>query len=86
MTQKAIYRYKRTGFFIQESQRSIFDELNGRKKPHKKNKIAQFTPRLVNKAWLGQRPGKDKAFLVFARPPRGPRTNLQKETPRETWG
>ena len=29
---------KRTGFFIQESQRSIFDELNGRKKPHKKKK------------------------------------------------
>ena len=29
---------KRTGFFIQESQRSIFDELNRRKKPHKKKK------------------------------------------------
>lgn len=27
---------KRTGFFIQESQRSIFDELNRRKTPHKK--------------------------------------------------
>jgi len=29
---------KRTGFFIQESQRSIFDEVNRRKKPHKKKK------------------------------------------------
>ena len=29
---------KRTGFFIQESQRSIFDELNRRKKTHKKRK------------------------------------------------
>ena len=29
---------KRTGFFIQESQRSIFDELNRRKKLHKKKK------------------------------------------------
>jgi len=29
---------KRTGFFIQESQRSIFDELKRRKKPHKKKK------------------------------------------------
>ncbi len=29
---------KRTGFFIQESQRSIFDELNRRKKPQKKKK------------------------------------------------
>jgi len=29
---------KRTGFFIQESQRSIFDVLNRRKKPHKKKK------------------------------------------------
>ena len=29
---------KRTGFFIQESQRSIFNELNRRKKPHKKKK------------------------------------------------
>jgi len=29
---------KRTGFFIQESQRSIFDELNGRKKLNKKKK------------------------------------------------
>ena len=27
---------KRTGFFIQESQRSIFDELSRRKKPRKK--------------------------------------------------
>ena len=26
---------KRTGFFIQESQRSIFDEMNRRKKRHK---------------------------------------------------
>jgi hypothetical protein len=25
---------KRTGFFIQKSQRSIFDELKRRKKPH----------------------------------------------------
>jgi len=29
---------KRTGLFIQESQRSIFDELNRQKKPHKKKK------------------------------------------------
>jgi len=29
---------KRTGFFIQESQRSVFDEVNRRKKPHKKKK------------------------------------------------
>jgi len=29
---------KRTGFFIQESQCSIFDELKRRKKPHKKKK------------------------------------------------
>jgi len=29
---------KRTGFFIQESQRSIFDEVNRRKKHHKKKK------------------------------------------------
>ena len=29
---------KRTGFFIQESQRSIFDELKRRKKLHKKKK------------------------------------------------
>jgi len=29
---------KRTGLFIQESQRSIFDEVNRRKKPHKKQK------------------------------------------------
>ncbi|MBA7674408.1 hypothetical protein ES703_82622 [subsurface metagenome] len=29
---------KRTGFFIQESQRSIFDKLKRRKKPHKKKK------------------------------------------------
>ncbi len=29
---------KRTGLFIQESQRSIFDELNRRKKPHKNKK------------------------------------------------
>jgi len=29
---------KRTGFFVQESQRSIFDEVNRRKKPHKKKK------------------------------------------------
>ena len=29
---------ERTGFFIQESQRSIFDELKRRKKPHKKKK------------------------------------------------
>ena len=29
---------KRTGFFIQESQRSIFDELNRRKKTNKKKK------------------------------------------------
>ena len=29
---------KRSGLFIQESQRSIFDELNRRKKPHKKKK------------------------------------------------
>ena len=29
---------KRTGFFIQETQRSIFDELKRRKKPHKKKK------------------------------------------------
>jgi len=29
---------KRTGFFIQESQRSIFDEVNRRKKLHKKKK------------------------------------------------
>jgi len=29
---------KRTGFFIQESQRLIFDELNRRKKPHKEKK------------------------------------------------
>ena len=29
---------KRTGFFIQESQRSIFDELTQRKKPPKKQK------------------------------------------------
>ena len=29
---------KRTGFFIQETQRSIFDELKRRKKPHKKEK------------------------------------------------
>ena len=35
---------KRAGFFIQETQRSIFDELNRRKKPHKKKKIAQTTP------------------------------------------
>ena len=28
---------KRTGFFIQESQRSIFDEMNRRKKHHKKS-------------------------------------------------
>ena len=37
---KAEYKelLKRTGFFIQESQRSIFDELNRRKKPHKRKK------------------------------------------------
>jgi len=29
---------KRTGFFIQESQRSIFDEVNRRKTPHEKKK------------------------------------------------
>ena len=29
---------KRTGFFIQESKRSIFDEVNRRKKLHKKKK------------------------------------------------
>lgn len=29
---------RRTGFFIQETQRSIFDELNGRKKCHKNKK------------------------------------------------
>ena len=29
---------KRTGFFIQESQRSMFDELNRRKKSRKKTK------------------------------------------------
>jgi len=29
---------KRTGFFIQETQRSIFDELKRREKPHKKGK------------------------------------------------
>jgi len=29
---------KRTGLFIQESQRSIFGELNRGKKPHKKKK------------------------------------------------
>jgi len=30
--------HKRTGFFIQESQRSIFDEVSGLKKPHHKKK------------------------------------------------
>jgi len=30
--------FKRTGFFIQESQRSIFDEVNRRKTPHEKKK------------------------------------------------